>query len=97
MPPRGAVRGGPPRGGAVRGAPAGRGGPPTQSPRGAAAGRARPPAPTGQRMPPPQPPHPPAQETYEEYVCFFISLNLSNVLKLLMSWINCVCSAFLVL
>lgn len=71
MPPRGGGRGGPPRGGAARGAPAGRGGPSAQPPRGAASNRARPPAPS-QRMPPPPAPHPPAQDSYEDYVCFFI-------------------------
>ncbi|CAM4633260.1 unnamed protein product [Leuciscus chuanchicus] len=66
MPPRGGGRGGPPRGGAARGAPAGRGGPSAQPPRGAASNRARPPAPS-QRMPPPPAPHPPAQDSYEDY------------------------------
>ncbi|KPP67853.1 KH domain-containing, RNA-binding, signal transduction-associated protein 1-like [Scleropages formosus] len=67
LPPRGAApRGGPARGSAVRGGPSARGGPPTQPTRGAAATRTRPPAPGPQRMPPP---HPPAPEPYDEYVC----------------------------
>ncbi|XP_038828052.1 KH domain-containing, RNA-binding, signal transduction-associated protein 1-like isoform X2 [Salvelinus namaycush] len=63
----GAPRGGPARVGVVRGAPAGRGGPPAVPARGAATPRARPPAPGGPpRMPPPHQ-HAPAHGQYEEY------------------------------
>ncbi|XP_028675581.1 KH domain-containing, RNA-binding, signal transduction-associated protein 1-like isoform X1 [Erpetoichthys calabaricus] len=63
VPPRGsASRGSSVRGGSVRGGPAGRGGPPSQSVRGRAPSSRAGPAPGVQRMP--LPPHP---EPYDEY------------------------------
>uniref|UniRef100_A0A8C4SPX0 KH domain-containing, RNA-binding, signal transduction-associated protein 1 n=1 Tax=Erpetoichthys calabaricus TaxID=27687 RepID=A0A8C4SPX0_ERPCA len=68
VPPRGsASRGSSVRGGSVRGGPAGRGGPPSQSVRGRAPSSRAGPAPGVQRMP--LPPHP---EPYDEYFDDFL-------------------------
>lgn len=79
--PRGAMRGGAPRGGlgrgsAPRGAPSGRGGPPTAANRGGAASRSRPPTAGAPRMLPAAamshqqvpPSSQPKADAYDDYV-----------------------------
>lgn len=96
--PRGAMRGGAPRGGlgrgsAPRGAPSGRGGPPAAANRGGSASRSRPPAAGAPRMLPsaamshqqgPPSASQPKADAYEDYVsCLSPGFIISHVLSLI--------------
>ena len=101
--PRGAMRGGAPRGGlgrgsAPRGAPSGRGGPPSAPSRGGSAPRSRPPAAGAPRMLPsagmshqqhqvPPPASQPKADAYEDYVSFRFHLINSTDLSLGAMWV----------